>query len=194
MITWSGSMAAAAASRARAARRRSLDSHQSSTVSSVSPVAVTTPPLSSPTPRRCSMTSGTPPAMNTCTVAMPHGPLGSASTRRGVARLIRIQSSTRRRLQSGRGAIAGMCSTRLSSRRRRRGGASHSRSLRRSGSGDRQPERVKPLQRGRGAARQFEPHRFPGRCESAVRQRQAERLRDHLRCRGRAEELAAATG
>ena len=59
------------------------------------------------------MTSGTPPAMNTCAVAKPRGPFGSASTRRGVARLIRIQSSTARRLQSGGGAIAGMCSSRF---------------------------------------------------------------------------------
>ena len=41
--------------------------------------------------------------MNTCAVAKPRGPFGSASTRRGVARLIRIQSSTRGRLQPGRG-------------------------------------------------------------------------------------------
>jgi hypothetical protein len=113
MMTWSGSIADAEASRARAARRRSLDSHQSSVASSVSPVAVVTPPFNSPMRRRCSITSGTPPAMNTCTVGCPFGPFGSASTRRGVARLTRIQSSTVGGLRPAAAAMAGMCSRRF---------------------------------------------------------------------------------
>ena len=52
--------------------------------------------------RRCSITSGTPPAMNTCTVGCPRGPFGSASTRRGVARLIADPVLDRRRTQPGR--------------------------------------------------------------------------------------------
>ncbi len=63
--------------------------------------------------RRCSITSGTPPAMNTCAVAKPRGPFGSASTRRGVARLIRIQSSTAGGFSPAAAAIAGMCSSRF---------------------------------------------------------------------------------
>ena len=113
MITWSGSMAAAAASLARAARRRSLDSHQSSVTSSVSPVAVSTLPFSRPMRRRCSITSGTPPAMNTCAVAKLRGPFGRASTSRGVARLTRIQSSTTGTFRPAAAAIAGMCRIRF---------------------------------------------------------------------------------
>ena len=63
--------------------------------------------------RRCSITSGAPPAMNTCAVAKPRGPFGSASTRRGVARLIRIQSSTAGGFSPAAAAIAGMCSRRF---------------------------------------------------------------------------------
>ena len=113
MITSSGETAAPAASRARAAPRRSLCSHQSSVTSSVSPVAVRTSPCSRPMRRRWSMTSGTPPARNTCTVGCPRGPLGRQSTRRGVARLTRIQSSTVGGRSPAASAIAGMCSSRL---------------------------------------------------------------------------------
>ena len=63
--------------------------------------------------RRCSITSGTPPAMKTCAVAKPRGPFGSASTRRGVARLIRFQSSTEGSFKPAAEAIAGMCSSRF---------------------------------------------------------------------------------
>ena len=63
--------------------------------------------------RRCSMTSGTPPAMNTCTVGWSRGPFGSASTRRGVARLTRSQSSTVGGRRPAACASAGMCSSRL---------------------------------------------------------------------------------
>ena len=59
------------------------------------------------------MTSGTPPAMNTWAVAKPRGPFGSASTSRGVARLIRIQSSTVGGFSPAAAAIAGMCSSRF---------------------------------------------------------------------------------
>ena len=113
MITSSGETAAPEARRPRAASRRSLTSHQSSVLSSVSPVAVMTSPCSSPIRRRCSITSGTPPAMNTCTVGCPRGPFGSASTRRGVARFTRLQSDTVGRASPAACAMAGMCSSRF---------------------------------------------------------------------------------
>ena len=49
-------------------------------------------------------------------------------------------------------------------------------------------------QRPRRAPRHVEPDRLAGRRQRGVRQRQAERLADHLRRRRRAEELAAAAG
>ena len=113
MMTSSGDTCALAERRWRAARRRSLVSHQSSVVPKVSPVAVSTDSCNSPIPRRCSITSGTPPAMKTCTVGWPRGPLGRASTRRGVARLTRCQSLTVGGVIPAAWAIAGICNSRL---------------------------------------------------------------------------------
>ena len=59
-----------------------------------SPLAVSALVSSRPARRRWSIVSGTPPARKTCTVGCIFGPLGNASTRRGVWRLMRVQSST----------------------------------------------------------------------------------------------------
>ena len=102
MITSSASMPSASRSRSFMRRRRSLASHQSRDWSRVSPVAVSAWRWSRPMRRRCSRTSGTPPARNTCTVGWLRGPLGSASTSRGVARLTRCQSATVGRAEARR--------------------------------------------------------------------------------------------
>ena len=101
MITSSGSMPSRSVSSLRKFWRRSLCSHQSRLASSVSPVTVFTLVSSRPARRRCSITSGTPPARNTCTVAKWRGPLGSASTRRGTRRLTSVQSATVGRSSTG---------------------------------------------------------------------------------------------
>ena len=90
---------------------------------------------SRPMRRRCSITSGTPPARNTCTVGWLRGPLGSASTSRGVARLMRVQSSTRRaRAAPPRARSPGCAAAGSSSRRTPRAPASRSRAPPASGS------------------------------------------------------------
>jgi hypothetical protein len=63
--------------------RRALSCHQSRQVSSVAPATVFPLVSRRPARRRCSMTSGVPPARKTCTVEKFVGPFGSASTSRG---------------------------------------------------------------------------------------------------------------
>ena len=131
--------------------------------------------------------------MNTWAVAKPRGPFGSASTRRGVARLIRIQSSTAGGFRPAAAAIAGMCSSRFVEPPN---AAWTSIAFSIGGGGedltDRHAQQVETLQRGGGAAGELEPDRFARRRERAVRQRQAQRFGDHLRRGRRAEELTAA--
>ena len=109
MITSSGSRPSRSRSTRRSVARRSDCSHQSSPSPSVQPATVIAPVSSNPARRRCSITSGTPPARNTCTVGNIRGPLGSASTRRGTCALIRAQSSTVGRRKPAENAIAGKC-------------------------------------------------------------------------------------
>ena len=68
---------------------------------------------SRPAARRCSITSGTPPARNTCTVAKLRGPLGSASTSRGTCRFTSVQSAAVGRCNPAAWAMAGMCNSRF---------------------------------------------------------------------------------
>ena len=95
------------------APRRSLCSHQLRLSSRVSPVTVRAFVSSSPARRRCSITSGTPPARNTCTVAKLFGPFGRASTSRGTSRLTAAQSAAAGRRRPAAWATAGTCSSRL---------------------------------------------------------------------------------
>ena len=101
-MTSSGSTPSASRAASRRRARRSLASHSSSTSSQR---ACRRPSArrrcSRPSPRRCSITSGTPPARNTRTVGWFRGPFGRASTSRGTARLTRRQSSTVGRAQAG---------------------------------------------------------------------------------------------
>ncbi len=99
MMTSSGSMPSRAARFLRSSWRRGLLSHQSRQVSSVSPETVFTRVFSSPARLRWSITSGSPPARKTCTVAKLRGPLGSASTRRGTWRFTSAQSEATGRLR-----------------------------------------------------------------------------------------------
>ena len=125
MITVVGIDAVLARSRSRRRVRRSDASHQSST----SPSALAgdghaRSRSSRPRRRRCSITSGTPPARKTRTVGC--GPFGSASTSRGTRRFTASQSSTvgrrgRPRARSPERAAAGS-----SSRRTRRARPSRS--------------------------------------------------------------------
>src|SRR5690606_24346998 len=55
-------------------------------------------------------------------------------------------------------------------------------------------ERDEPRERPRAASPDIAPNLLPGRRERRVRQRETERLGDHLRRRCRAEELATASG
>ncbi len=59
---------------------------------------------------------------------------------------------------------------------------------------DRDAARFEFQRRARGAARHVEPDRVAGGRQRAVRERHAKRFADHLRCGGRAQELAAAAG
>ena len=68
MITSSGSTPSFARSPARSAARRSDDSQASSCSPSVMPLTVSASVSSNPARRRCSITSGTPPAWKTWTV------------------------------------------------------------------------------------------------------------------------------
>ena len=97
MMTSSGSTPSCSRSRRRRTARRSETSQASSTVPSVSPVTVRTARSSNSSRRKCSITSGTPPARNTRTVGCMRGPLGRTSTRRGTRRLTSAQSSARGR-------------------------------------------------------------------------------------------------
>ena len=87
--------------------------HQSRHASNVSPVTVVTLVSSRPARRRCSMTSGIPPARKTWTVAKFCGPLGSASTRRGTWRFTCVQSATVGRGRPAAWAMAGRWSSRF---------------------------------------------------------------------------------
>ena len=143
--------------------------------------------------RRCSITSGTPPAMNTCTVGWSSGPFGSASTSRGVARLTRFQSSTVGGRSPAACAMAGMCSRRLVEPPNA-ACSSIAFSIAR---GVRMAESGMPCAASRTSARadcraSVQPDRLARRAERAVRQRDPERLGHHLRGGGRPEELAAA--
>ncbi len=112
MITSSGGTPSAAQA-AWAAARRGLSCQASSTSPRVRPLTVRAPVCSRPARRRCSITSGTPPAANTWMVGWPIGPLGSASTSRGVLRLTRAQSWTVGIGRPAACATAGRCSSRL---------------------------------------------------------------------------------
>ena len=175
--------------------RLSLASHQSSDWSSVSPVTVRACRLSRPMRRRCSSTSGTPPARNTCTVGWFCGPLGSASTSRGVARLTRCQSATVGRAEAGGVRDGGKVQHEV--RRAAEGGVGQHRvldRLRREHAPQRNPERREP-QEGEGrAAGHVQPDGLAGGGEGAVGERKAQRLGHDLRGRRRAQELAAAAG
>ena len=196
MITSSGSIAAADASRARAARRRSLDSHQSSVASSVSPVAVSTPPFSSPMRRRCSITSGTPPAMNTCAVGRPRRPVRQ---RVDEARRRAVDADPvldRRRRQAGGGGDRRDVQQQI---RRAAERGVHEHRVLDGGVGEdlRRPRcRAHASRRSAAAERlaELEPDRLARRRERAVRQRQAQRFGDHLRRRRGPEKLASAAG
>ena len=111
MITSSAATPSMAASRSRNACRRSDACHQSRTAPSRSPLTVSASSSSSPSRRRWSMTSGTPPARNARTVGC--GPLGSVSTRRGTRRFTAIQSSTVGRRSPAAWAMAGRCNSRF---------------------------------------------------------------------------------
>ena len=113
MMTVSASTPSRSLSCALSSRRRSDVSHQSSTSSNGCPLAVRQSRCKRPSFRRCSMTSGTPPARKTRTVVWPTGPLGSASTSRGTVRLMRSQSSNVGRRRPAACAIAGTCNSRL---------------------------------------------------------------------------------
>ena len=112
-ITESGSTPSNSCNRWRSTDRRS-DRAQASKVSpSRSPVAVSASRSSNPRSRKCSITSGTPPAKKARTVGWWVGPLGITLTRRGVRRLMAIQSSTVGRRRPAAWAMAGMCSNKL---------------------------------------------------------------------------------
>ena len=113
MMTSSGSTPSFSWRRLRSRKRRSQVCHQSSALPSGSPVAVRQDSSSSPSLRRCSITSGTPPARNTRIVTCPTGPFGSTSTRRGVLAFTSIQSSAAGRGSPAAWAMAGTCSSRL---------------------------------------------------------------------------------
>ena len=112
-MTSSGSTPSCRMSRSRSAVRRSEPSHQSSARPSASPVTVRQVSSSRPRRRRCSITSGTPPARNTRTVGWLRGPLGSTSTSRGTCRLTSIQSCTTGRRNPAACAIAVRWSSRF---------------------------------------------------------------------------------
>ncbi len=113
MMTSPGSMPSCSVRLRRSSCRRSLCSHQSRHAPSVSPETVVTLVSSKPTRRRWSITSGTPPARKTCTVAKFLGPLGRASTRRGTWRLTSAQSAAVGRFNPAAKAMAGRCSSRF---------------------------------------------------------------------------------
>ena len=143
--------------------------------------------------RRCSITSGTPPAMNTCTVGWSRGPFGSASTSRGVARLTRSQSSTVGGRSPAACAMAGTCSRRLVEPPNAACSSiafSIARGVRMAASAvpcaASRDQRVRP--NGRASV---QPDRLARRRERAVRQRDPKRLGHHLRGGGRPEELAS---
>jgi len=113
MMTSSGSVPHTSLSRARSFARRSLCSQASSCASRVRPLAVMTRVSSRPARRRCSITSGTPPARKTSTVGKYCGPFGSASTSRGTSRLTSAQSRAVGRRRPAACAMAGMCRSRF---------------------------------------------------------------------------------
>ena len=126
---------------------------------------------------------------------MRHGPFGRTLTRRGTRRLTAIQSSTVGRGSPAACAIAGMCSSRLVEPPK---AACSAIALLEAGRG--QDVAHGPPRLGQGDERagrapgHVEPDRLARGRERRVRQGQAQRLADHLRGRGRAEELAAAAG
>ena len=150
---------------------------------------------SRPARRRCSITSGTPPARKTWTVAKLRGPLGSASTRRGTRRLMSAQSAAVGRREAGCVGDGGQVQDQV-------GGAAEGRvrhhGVAQRGFGDDVAHRDSArfeFQRGAGgAARHVEPDRLAGRRQRAVRERHAQRFAHHLRSGGRAQKLASAAG
>ena len=193
--TSSGSMPSASTRRARRRALRSLPSHSSSRSSQVRPVTVISPTWRSPRRRRCSITSGTPPARNTRTVTWLCGPFGSASTSRGVARLILRQSSTVGRRSPVAWAIAGMWSRRFVDPPKAAWTTiafSIALSVRTAASV--RPSVPLVVDGSGGAAGDVEPDRLPRRGERGVRNREPEGLGDDLRGGSGSEELTAATG
>ena len=112
-MTSSGSMWSRSRRRCLRAWRRSDSAHQLRFSSRVWPETVRTEVSRRPAERRWSMVSGTAPARKTWAVAKPRGPLGRASTRRGVARFIAVQSATVGRRSLAAWAMAGMWRRRL---------------------------------------------------------------------------------
>ncbi len=107
MITSSGSTPSRSSNCRRSRARRSDDSHSSSCWPRLIPLTVNASGSRSPARFRCSITSGTPPAWNTCTVGWCRGPFGSASTRRGTRRLMAVQALASGRVNPAACATAG---------------------------------------------------------------------------------------
>ena len=192
MITSSASMPSASRSRSFIRRRRALASHQSRDWSRVSPVAVSTSRWRRPMRRRWSRTSGTPPARNTRTVGWLRGPLGSASTSRGVARLARCQSATVGVRRPGGVRDGGQVEHEVG--RAAEGGVGQHRVLDRVRGEDARERDAEGRQPHQGEGRApggVQPHRLARRSERRVGEREAEGLAHHLRGGGGAEELAA---
>ena len=139
------------------------------------------------------MTSGTPPAWNTCTVGWCFGPFGSASTRRGTRLLTSVQSAAVGPAETCGVGDGGEVQDQVRRPAERRVG--HHRVLKR-GVGQNLAHRdaalFEPHQRGRRPLGHVEPDRMSGGRECGMAERHPERFGDDLR-RGRgAEELAAA--
>jgi hypothetical protein len=128
--------------------------------------------LSNPRSRRCSITSGTPPARNARTVGWWVGPLGMTLTRRGVRRLMAIQSSTVGRRRPAAWAMAGMCKSRFG---RPAEGRMHGHGVAHCGVGQDSPRgqarRLAGHQRTRRVAGQLHPDRLATRGQRRMRQR-----------------------
>ena len=194
-ITSSGSTPSRARSWARSRVRRSDDSHSSSCSPRVTPLTVSTRVSRRFARRRCSMTSGTPPARKTWIVGWWRGPLGRASTMRGTRRLTSVQSRAVGRRRPAACAIAGTCRMRFVDPPN---AACVTIALWIDASVRMSfivmPRALESHQCPGGSARHVQPDRVARRRERGVAERHAERLADHLRRRGGAEELAAAPG
>ena len=158
------------------------------------PLTVSASGSRSPARRRCSITSGTPPARNTCTVGWCRGPFGSASTRRGTRRLMAVQSLASGRRNPAACATAGRWRIRFVEPPK---AACVTIALCSARVGQDVPHPYAACfqrhQRASGTASHVEPDRMAGGRERRVPERHPQRFADDLRGRGGAEELAAAT-